>query len=206
MLVRLALNRLQLRSCEFQLTSSAMPSISDVGGGQVKDEVPHSLANVSFRWMLQEIHRSQCGILFDYHALQDLGVPTACEPSPSANQDPSASDLPSITSSLVLSLDSKSSATTSEPQPLLPQKSESSTFPRFVSFLRKLKLKAKTKDSVQLKETLADQASKPCAELDAIDSLEPIHDQLKINPLWWLLQFPIWYPGERWCVFSPKTT
>jgi len=30
--------------------------------------------------------------------------------------------------------------------------------------------------------------------------LEPIHDQLVANPLWWLLQTPVWYRGEILCV------
>jgi len=66
--------------------------------------------------------------------------------------------------------------------------------------LRALKFKVKT---AAAKETLPDQASKPWAELDAIDVLEPMHDQLVANPLWWLLQTPTWHPGEFWCVALP---
>lgn len=35
----------------------------DVGGGEDKDERVHSLSNISLRWMIREIARSQCGIL-----------------------------------------------------------------------------------------------------------------------------------------------
>ena len=202
------LTPLHVRKYEFQLTFRLRLSISDVGGGEVRDEEPHSLANISFRWMLQEIHQSECGILFDYHALRDLGIPADSVPPSSARQDPAALGLQSIATSAPAP-DSKSPASTPNAQFLLPQKSESSTSARFVSFLRTLKLKAKNSTpnvDVQSKETLAEQASKSCTELDMIDALEPIHDQLVEDPLWWLLQFPIWYPGNLWCVSLSRTT
>lgn len=75
--------------------------------------------------------------------------------------------------------------------------------------MRMLKHKVKTstaKNNAQPKETLPEQASKPCADLDAIDVLEPIYDQLVANPLWWLLQTPDWYPGEILYVSLLRTT
>jgi len=154
----------------------------------VKDEEPHSLGNITFRWMLQEIYRSQCGILFDYHALRDLGIPTDTVPPPSGSQ--------SIIPTSTLAPDGQNSACTPNKSPRpVPQKTG------VASFLRTLKFKAKTRE----KETLPDQASKPCADLDEIDVLEPTHDQMVANPLWWLLQTPIRYPGEFWCVSLLRT-
>lgn len=48
---------------------------ADVGGGECKDDRVHSLSNISLRWMLREIARSQCGILFDVPRLRGMGIP-----------------------------------------------------------------------------------------------------------------------------------
>lgn len=175
----------------------------------MKDEEPHSLANVTFRWMLQEIHRSQCGILFDDHSLRDLGIPADCIPSPSTEEYPAAPDLQSVSPVSAVATDIKSPACTSNLHPPLSQENEGSTSAGIVSSWRKLQRKAKilvSRDNAQRKETLPEQSSKLCADLDAIDVLEPTHDQLKANPLWWLLQSPIWWPGEILCVSLPRIT
>jgi hypothetical protein len=36
---------------------------------------PNSLSNISLRWMVQEIVRANCGILFDYDAFEQCGIP-----------------------------------------------------------------------------------------------------------------------------------
>ncbi|KAG8784594.1 hypothetical protein FS842_009121 [Serendipita sp. 407] len=48
---------------------------ADVGGGECKDDRVHSLSNISLRWMIREIARSQCGILFDTSKLRGMGIP-----------------------------------------------------------------------------------------------------------------------------------
>ncbi|KAG8832043.1 hypothetical protein FRC17_002153, partial [Serendipita sp. 399] len=48
---------------------------ADVGGGEDKDDRVHSLSNISLRWMIREIARSQCGILFDQSKLRGMGIP-----------------------------------------------------------------------------------------------------------------------------------
>ena len=165
----------------------------------MKDEEPHSLGHVTFRWMMQEIHRSGCGILFDYHALRELGVPPDCVPTPSTKQDPAASDRHSITPSSVPAPDSQSPAYGSNPQHPPAHEIDGSSSTGLLSFLRTLKHKVRTstlRSNARPQETLPEQASKPCADLDLIDVLEPIHDQLVANPLWWLLQTPVWYRRE----------
>lgn len=172
---------------------------SDVGGGSVLDDEPHSLGHVTFRWMLHEIHRSECSILFDNHALRDLGIPTDCIPPSPTKDGPAVPDLQSTIPTLVPAPASHDPACTSRP-PI--QRTG------FSSFLRALRFRvqtATTQGYVLVKETLPDQALKPCADLDAIDALAPMHDQLVANPLWRLLQTPTWYPGEFWCVPSPRT-
>jgi len=139
--------------------------------------------------MLQEIQRSECGILFDDRLIRDLGVPTDCVPTPSTKQDLAASGSYSVIPTLARAPDS-------------PHKTEGSTF---AYFLRKLTQKVRKADTPP-KETLPEQASKSNADLDSIDVLEPLHDQLKENPLWWFLQTPTWYRGEILCVSLHKTT
>ncbi|KAF8895648.1 hypothetical protein BD779DRAFT_1609141 [Infundibulicybe gibba] len=49
---------------------------SDVGGGSVGNDSPHSLANISLRWMVREVMMSQCGIQFEQNALARASIPT----------------------------------------------------------------------------------------------------------------------------------
>ena len=193
---------LRLKQCEFQLTYSTSLLISDVGGSSVKDIEAYSLGHITFRWMMQEIDRTGCGILFNYHTIRDLGVPLDCVPPPSTKQGPIAAGLHSIISELAP--DSKDYSSSSSSQRPSPHKNAG-----FLSFLHTLKHNVKTstrKGNIQAKETLPDQASKPCADLDAIDVLEPIYDQLVANPLWWLLQTPVRYPGSILYVPLLRTT
>ena len=39
------------------------------------DEEKHALANISLRWMIEEVVRARCQISFDDGALERLGVP-----------------------------------------------------------------------------------------------------------------------------------
>jgi hypothetical protein len=48
---------------------------TDIGGGSTPDSEAHSLANISLRWMMQEIVRADCGILFDFDAFAQWGIP-----------------------------------------------------------------------------------------------------------------------------------
>ena len=48
---------------------------ADVGGGNDANDTLHSLSNISLRWMLREIVKAQCGILFDRSALKRMGIP-----------------------------------------------------------------------------------------------------------------------------------
>ncbi|GLB38659.1 putative uncharacterized alpha/beta hydrolase domain (DUF2235) [Lyophyllum shimeji] len=98
---------------------------SDVGGGSVADEELHSLGNISLRWMVREIQKARCGVLFEEAALERASIPP-----------------------LVLA-------------------------------------------DTSVEVTPGDEV------LDKGDALRPIHDQLKINPLWWLLEvIPLTYSWQ----------
>jgi hypothetical protein len=47
----------------------------DVGGSAVPDTDEHQLSNISLRWMVREVMKSQCGIRFDEHALSRASIP-----------------------------------------------------------------------------------------------------------------------------------
>lgn len=46
----------------------------DVGGGSVKDKIPHSLARISLRWMIRECFETETGIMFRVGRLRKLGI------------------------------------------------------------------------------------------------------------------------------------
>jgi len=48
---------------------------SDVGGGIAKDTKPNALSNVSLRWMVREVMKADCGVLFDLAALSQWNIP-----------------------------------------------------------------------------------------------------------------------------------
>jgi hypothetical protein len=54
--------------------------ILDIGGGCEVNDAPRDLSNVPFRWMLHEIVKAKCGILFDDKGLDYLKVPSDCVP------------------------------------------------------------------------------------------------------------------------------
>ncbi|KAH9065589.1 hypothetical protein EDB87DRAFT_1739788 [Lactarius vividus] len=48
---------------------------TDVGGSSTPNSEAHSLANIPLRWMMQEIIRADCGILFDLDAFARWDIP-----------------------------------------------------------------------------------------------------------------------------------
>ena len=96
--------------------------ILDVGGGAVNNATVHSLENITLRWMVHEIMKSQCGILFDDVALSEAAIPPLVFPGQPSNAE---------------------------------------------------------------------------TQLDAVDVMEPIYDELKLNPLWWILEvIPLIYTWQ----------
>jgi hypothetical protein len=90
----------------------------------VPDTAEHSLSNISLRWMIQELMRSDCGVLFDFAAFDRWDIPQA-----------------------IVQQDKCPSGTTSDNGPGAGGNA-----------------------------------------VDAPDAVEKIHDQLKRQPLWWILE------------------
>ncbi|KAI0064152.1 hypothetical protein BV25DRAFT_1800963 [Artomyces pyxidatus] len=103
---------------------------SDIGGGAALDTAEYALANIPLRWMVCEVVKAQCGIIFNEAAAARWKIPITLDDLANGNGQPNGSG-----------------ATTSED-------------PR-----------------------------------DAMDVAQPLNDQLKKNPLWWILEiFPTeWY-------------
>jgi hypothetical protein len=47
----------------------------DIGGGDVKNNVQHCLANIPLRWMVCQVLESNTGILFEDKAFMTLNIP-----------------------------------------------------------------------------------------------------------------------------------
>lgn len=60
-----------------------------MGGGQKIDEEKHTLSNVSLRWMIREIVRADCAVLFDPTAFKRWHIPiSVLKPSPPTQRRP----------------------------------------------------------------------------------------------------------------------
>ncbi|KAJ7741369.1 hypothetical protein B0H16DRAFT_1565561 [Mycena metata] len=54
---------------------------SDIGGGNVQDNVARSLSDITLRWMVRQIMASDCGILFEADALKRATIPVIAHSS-----------------------------------------------------------------------------------------------------------------------------
>ncbi|KAG1818458.1 uncharacterized protein BJ212DRAFT_1446354 [Suillus subaureus] len=70
---------------------------SDIGGGNVENSVKVSLAQVTLRWMVEQVILSNCGITFDEEALERIGMPLSSFPvsqTPPTTEDPTSKSQP----------------------------------------------------------------------------------------------------------------
>ena len=132
---------------------------SDVGGGAVEDTVRYSLADVSLRWMVKQVILSQCGIKFDAAALRRADI------------DVSTIVLVGPTQPTVEQVWRRKSEAEAEAS----SQASPGSFGEDGSGEYMLQ-KGKDKDA----ETQAWPREQ--------DILADIHDQLKLQPLWWLLE------------------
>lgn len=130
----------------------------DVGGGTVSNTTKYSLPDITLRWMIREVVRAQCGIVFDEEALKRANIPIA------------------ILADVVSPLPSS--------QTLVPPNSNGHS-----SGLKgRLNGKTSTIDSTPSGSTLSQVE---------VDAKQPLHDELKRDPLWWLLEIiPLTYTWQ----------
>jgi hypothetical protein len=79
--------------------------LSDIGGGNVQDDVEVSLAQITLHWMVEQVMQSQCGILFDSDELARIGF-TLPPHSPQISPDSNINDLPLVASEIQITQDS----------------------------------------------------------------------------------------------------
>ncbi|KAH7885398.1 hypothetical protein F5I97DRAFT_1380503 [Phlebopus sp. FC_14] len=143
---------------------------SDIGGGNVADSVDVSLAQITLRWMVEQVIDSQCGILFDNDALAEIGI-TA--PSSSVSND-SALGV-SVKETLPLNKVNGDSLGVA----LAPTRDEQSQV-----------VKA---DFGQVPGFIPDPSTSPTrapsgSDTERSHAIAPLYDQLQIQKLWWLLE------------------
>jgi hypothetical protein len=118
-----------------------------------------TLSNISLRWMLREIVQSQCGIQFDSDALVRGGVPLS---------------MLGLEAHFETSL---SQAAVKEAQSSSAElNSGESTKGETVVQIAQVPLSA------------TDPVGGEAAKEDALDAVQDMHDELKITPIWWVVE------------------
>jgi Uncharacterized alpha/beta hydrolase domain (DUF2235) len=152
---------------------------ADVGGSSVSNNTPHYLARIPLRWMIRETFKTNTGIMFDTYGLERIGLnPISLYktvlPRPALRFEPYA----------------------------IPRE-PSSPF----SWWFKLFGKGKPPPQTDFSWTGADGtlhvdvhdedgALRMGTEVeeDLKDALSPNHDQLRLQPAWWLVELmPMWF-------------
>ncbi|KAI9465065.1 hypothetical protein BJY52DRAFT_762429 [Lactarius psammicola] len=157
-------------------------SHSDVGGGLAKDTEQHALSNISLRWMVREILKTQCHILFDEQALEQWGIPVAMIKH--AVRETSESTLytePSRSSQ-------KKPAT--PVTPVMPEVPDN-----YATALRTARVSTATDVNIpngdDSKHAVATPPPSVEESLDTLDAVAKIGDKLKTSVFWWVLEiFP----------------
>ncbi|TFY66446.1 hypothetical protein EVG20_g4650 [Dentipellis fragilis] len=171
--------------------SAALP---DVGGGAVEDTAEYSLANVALNWMVREVMLAQCGILFDDAALNKWNIPTtvvdAFKPKRASGEHKRQTSLHDY---IKPPTSAKAAANGKE--------KEKENGVGNGSGNGKARISVDGKARVSVDETVpTDDSDK---DHEAEDVVQPINDELKLAPLWWLLEVvPTKYawqnPSGKW--------
>lgn len=134
----------------------------DIGGGFVSEDSPTpSLSNIPLRWMLREIVKSNCGVLFCNDSLDRLGIPEDVVPRNSGESSPESQYRASLEEGSIQAHGTPESVCTT------------------------------------LRDATVSVTSKGADEVDAMAEL---HNELRMNPIWWLLQWPLWKRKDWWYV------
>jgi hypothetical protein len=140
---------------------------ADIGGGAVKNEERHKLAQIPLRWMLRQCFECDTGIAFDVSALCEMGMDVhtlwpSCKP---ISKPPTG------------------------PSPDLFEHYEKKLFPAIQR--RSIFLNFKDKKNDEDKEVFHTDHRlahlSECTE-DHFDGMSPVNDMLKIAKGWWILE------------------
>ncbi|KAJ3998242.1 hypothetical protein F5050DRAFT_1798545 [Lentinula boryana] len=153
----------------------------NVGGGSVKNSTRHSLARISLRWMVRECFKANTGMMFNSQRLKSIGLdPSTLYPFVTPRLQPLSGENHTI-----------------EPVPrkknkLIPGRSSESTVDS--TTLGADSMKDAKQNENEKTRILSEE------EEDLMDVLSPKYDQLKISPLWWILEvIPMQFRYQRKC-------
>ncbi|KAJ3983508.1 hypothetical protein F5890DRAFT_1522779 [Lentinula detonsa] len=166
----------------------------DVGGGSVKNSTRHSLARISLRWMVRECFKANTGMMFNSQRLKSIGLdPSTLYPFVTPRLQPLSGENHTI-------------------EPVPRKKNKLTVWRRVLSGTRKL-IPGRDSESTVDSTTLGANSMKDAKqnenektrilseeEEDLMDVLSPKYDQLKISPLWWILEvIPMQFRYQRKC-------
>ncbi|KAF8587599.1 hypothetical protein K439DRAFT_1385725 [Ramaria rubella] len=145
----------------------------DVGGGSVPSATPQALSDITLRWMLREIVSAQCGIQFDSAALARAGIPLTMLSLPGCFASPSPS----------------TSAPASPISPVKAQDAKTATMTTATAAAATVEVTPVVSAAAGLEAGYGGAA----AQADAADAVQPLHDELVLTPIWWVLEvIPFW--------------
>ena len=127
------------------------------------NNTPHSLAFVPLRWMINQTIECQAGIKYNTSALKSIGI----RASPFNHRGPIPSEDASLNAIVA-----NHKITSTEKKSSEGKKLEDD-------------LESQRSSSHRGEHSLPDEQE---ADRELHDILSPIHDELKRNPLWWLLE------------------
>ncbi|KAL0063363.1 hypothetical protein AAF712_009758 [Marasmius tenuissimus] len=139
---------------------------SDVGGGSVKNSTRHSLARIPLRWMIRECFKTNSGIMFDSRRLWDVGLdPSTLYPYVT----PRPARLPGGGSRL-------QAVPKETKRPWVKR-----LFSEFPPCSARQDATSALKDGKSGRRITEE-------EEELRDATAPMYDQLKLKPVWWLLE------------------
>lgn len=135
-----------------------------MGGGATQNATTHCLSDITLRWMVREVAAAQCGILFDSDALARAGIPDEIFPCNGFR-----------TKGGLLA------------QLVIPKEKEAAR--------EREAAKEKEQEAHKGRETHTDEKDVSASDSEAgasdvadDDALQPLHDELVLDPWWWLLE------------------
>ncbi|KAH8104636.1 hypothetical protein BXZ70DRAFT_600191 [Cristinia sonorae] len=163
----------------------------DVGGGSVLDTTEYSLSDITLRWMVRQVVLSQVGITFDEDALKRARIPNSVFTGAGFPVTPPASG----------AKDSHGIQTTLKGKLVEPIGADDDPFSSPKTHKKNLSLEVpgtSAEDGDESGETVSQHSA-----FTELDSVQPMHDELKLKKAWWLLEcMPLTYAYQdgkgRW--------
>ncbi|CCO35988.1 putative protein YEL023C [Rhizoctonia solani AG-1 IB] len=135
----------------------------DIGGGAVPNDTPNDLARIPLRWMVRECILNNTGILFEPSKLREIGLnPLTLWP---VDRIPSEPKLAGVN-----------------------EEGFSQHEGRHVAKATSTKIINASSPGPGLSKPVPDEMVRLGTTEDEKDAVQPIHDRLSSNPLWWILE------------------